>query len=112
MVRKIFQYRITFHLFRKNDLNNYEKSLIYDAINLVSSQSKDLFETTIEEFNKTRIKLSELKKTLSKVDADMEDELILDYSSKKNIILVKSWVIKHSKIDEDIVSRDTASLNA
>lgn len=67
----------------EHDLNNSEKNLIYDAINLVSSQSKDLFETTIEEFNKTRIKLSELNKTLSKVDADMEDELILDYSSKK-----------------------------
>ncbi|EAQ48529.1 DNA sulfur modification protein DndD [Leeuwenhoekiella blandensis] len=67
----------------EHDLNNSEKSLIYDAINLVSSQSKDLFETTIEEFNKTRIKLSELNKTLSKVDADLEDELILDYSSKK-----------------------------
>ena len=67
----------------EHDLNNSEKSLIYDAINLVSSQSKDLFETTIEEFNKTRINLSELNKTLSKVDADMEDELILDYSSKK-----------------------------
>lgn len=67
----------------EHDLNNSEKNLIYDAINLVSSQSKDLFETTIEEFNKTRIKLSELNNTLSKVDADMEDELILDYSSKK-----------------------------
>lgn len=67
----------------EHDLNNSEKSLIYDAINLVSSQSKDLFETTIEEFNKTRIKLTELNKTLSKVDADIEDELILDYSSKK-----------------------------
>lgn len=67
----------------EHDLNNSEKSLIYDAINLVNSQSKDLFETTIEEFNKTRIKLAELNKTLSKVDADLEDELILDYSSKK-----------------------------
>ena len=67
----------------EHDLNNSEKRLIYDAINLVSSQSKDLFETTIEEFNKTRIKLAELNKTLSKVDADLEDELILDYSSKK-----------------------------
>jgi len=67
----------------EHDLNNSEKSLIHDAINLVSYQSKALFETTIEEFNKTRIKLAELNKTLSKVDADMEDELILDYSSKK-----------------------------
>lgn len=67
----------------EHDLNNSEKKLIYDAINLIGSQSKDLFETTIEEFNKTRIKHAELNKTLSKVDADMEDELILDYSSKK-----------------------------
>ncbi len=67
----------------EQDLNNSERSLIYDAINLVNSQSKDLFETTIEEFNKTRITIAELNKALSKVDADLEDELILDYSSKK-----------------------------
>lgn len=67
----------------EHDLNNAEKDLISDAINLVNSQSKDLFETTIEEFNEIRIKLSEFNKTLSKVDADLEDELILDYSSKK-----------------------------
>lgn len=67
----------------EHDLSNTEKNLITDAINLVNSQSKDLFETTIEEFNEVQIKLSELNKTLSKVDADLEDELILDYSSKK-----------------------------
>jgi DNA sulfur modification protein DndD len=68
----------------EHDLNNSEKNLIFDAINLVNSQSKDLFETTIEEFNKIRIELAELNKTLSKVDADLEDELILDYLSKKD----------------------------
>jgi len=67
----------------EHDFNNAEKNLISDAINLVNSQSKDLFEKTIEEFNETRIKLSELNITLNKVDADLEDELILDYSSKK-----------------------------
>ena len=68
----------------EHDLNNAEKSLISDAISLVNSQSKDLFEKTIEEFNEVQIKLSELNKTLSKVDADLEDELILEYSSKKD----------------------------
>jgi DNA sulfur modification protein DndD len=68
----------------EHDLNNAEKNLISDAINLVNSQSKDLFEKTIEEFNEVQIKLSELNKTLSKVDADLEDELILEYSSKKD----------------------------
>jgi DNA sulfur modification protein DndD len=67
----------------EHDLNNSEKSLIYDAINLVSSKSKDLFETTIEEFNKTRIKLVELDKTLSKIDADQEDEFILETIADK-----------------------------
>ncbi|MCB0539575.1 MAG: DNA sulfur modification protein DndD, partial [Bacteroidetes bacterium] len=67
----------------EHDLNNSEKKLIADAINLVNTQSKDLFENTIEEFNEIKVKLSELNKTLSKVDADLEDELILEYSSKK-----------------------------
>jgi len=67
----------------EHDLNNSEKKLITDAINLINTQSKDLFETTIEEFNEIKVKLSELNKTLSKVDADLEDELILEYSSKK-----------------------------
>jgi DNA sulfur modification protein DndD len=67
----------------EHDLNNSEKKLIADAINLVNTQSKDLFETTIEEFNEIKVKLSDLNKTLSKVDADLEDELILEYSSKK-----------------------------
>jgi len=67
----------------EHDLNNTEKNLISDAINLVNSQSKDLFETTIEEFNEVQVKILELNKTLSKIDADLEDELILDYSSKK-----------------------------
>ncbi len=67
----------------EHDLNNSEKKLIADAINLVNTQSKDLFETTIEEFNEIKVKLSDLNKTLSKVDADIEDELILEYSSKK-----------------------------
>jgi DNA sulfur modification protein DndD len=67
----------------EHDLNNSEKKLILDAINLVNIQSKDLFESTIDDFNEIKTKLSDLNKTLSKVDADLEDELILEYSSKK-----------------------------
>ncbi len=67
----------------EHDLNNAEKRLISDALNLINTQSKDLFESTIEEFNEIKVKLSDLNKTLSKVDADLEDELILEYSSKK-----------------------------
>lgn len=67
----------------KHDLNNSEKKLITDALQLVNTQSKDLFEATIKEFNETNIKLTELDNTLRKVDADLEDDLILEYFSKK-----------------------------
>lgn len=67
----------------EHDLSNADKKMIQDAIDLVNTQSKDFFETTIDEFNATKIKLSALTKTLSKVDADMEDDIILEYNSKK-----------------------------
>lgn len=67
----------------EHDLNNSEKKIIEDAINLVNIQSKDLFETTIEEYNSVKIEVNKLSNTLNKIDADLEDELILEYSSKK-----------------------------
>lgn len=67
----------------EHDLNNAEKSLISDAINLVYSQSSDLFQSTIEQFNVIGARKSELIKTLSKVDADLEDEIILEYMAEK-----------------------------
>jgi DNA sulfur modification protein DndD len=67
----------------EHDLNNAEKNLISDAINLVNSQSKDLFDTTTKEFNEVQIKLSELNKILSKVDADQEDDFILETIAEK-----------------------------
>lgn len=67
----------------EHDLSNADKKMIQDAIDLVNTQSKDFFETTIDEFNATKIKLSELNNTLNKVDADLEDDIILEYNSKK-----------------------------
>jgi DNA sulfur modification protein DndD len=65
------------------DLNNAEKKMISDAIILINTQSRDLFEVTIEEFNRVRNELQELNKKINKADADSEDELVLEYSSKK-----------------------------
>lgn len=67
----------------EHDLNNSEKKLIADAISLVNTQSKDLFESTIEEFNELKVKLLDLNKILIQVDADLQDDLILEYLSKK-----------------------------
>jgi DNA sulfur modification protein DndD len=67
----------------EHDLSNADKKMIQDSIDLVNTQSKDFFETTIDEFNATKIKLSALTNTLNKVDADLEDDIILEYNSKK-----------------------------
>ncbi len=94
------------------DLNNAEKDLISKAINLVNSQSKDLFETTIRELNETTNELEKLNKKLYKIDIDLEDDLILEYISKKEITEYKITECnrgigvnnqKIAKLNEDII---------
>lgn len=67
----------------EHDLNNAEKNLISDAIGLVNSQSNDLFQSTIEDFNEINSRKQELTKVLNKVDADLEDDIILEYLAEK-----------------------------
>lgn len=85
--------RLSFELFEsvdsyevlefEHDLNISDKALILDAVDIVNVQSKEMFGDTISEFNRVQLELSELTKTLNKVDADLEDELITEYISKK-----------------------------
>lgn len=69
----------------EHDLNNAEKKLILDTITLINSQSAELFENTIDGFNEINLRKSELLKLLSKIDADLEDDIILEYLSEKEI---------------------------
>ncbi len=85
LVSQLFTNNIEYkELVFEHDLNNSEKKLISDTINLVNTQSKELFESSIEEFNELKIKLTDLNNTLNKLDADLEDDLIIDYISKKD----------------------------
>lgn len=70
----------------EHDLNNLEKSLIQNALTVVNTQSKDLIQTTIDQYQKTKHELQENANTLKKVDADLEDELVLEYVSKKETL--------------------------
>jgi len=67
----------------EHDLNNADKSLIYNAINFVHSQSSDLFQSAIEELNVINLRRSELMKILSQADADLEDDIVLEYFAEK-----------------------------
>lgn len=66
------------------DLNKADTDLIYKASQLIKQQSKELFETTISDFNTIQITLTEAEKQLKILDSDIEDETILETITKKD----------------------------
>lgn len=67
----------------EHDLNNSDRNLIFNTLNEVNTQSSEVFQKTIEEFNQINLKKVELEKTLIKIDEDLEDEIILEYIAEK-----------------------------
>jgi len=66
------------------DLNKADTDLIYKASQLIKQQSKELFETTISDFNTIQLTLTEAEKQLKILDSDLEDETILETITKKD----------------------------
>jgi len=66
------------------DLNNADKELILKSSQILKTQSKELFETTISEFNTHQIEISKKEKQLKIIDSDLEDETILETITKKD----------------------------
>lgn len=66
------------------DLNNADKELIIKTSDLLRQQSKDLFESTISEFNTIQIQINEREKQLKIIDADLQDETVLEIITKKD----------------------------
>lgn len=66
------------------DLNKADTDLINKASQLIKQQSKELFETTISDFNSIQITLTEAEKQLKILDSDLEDETILETITKKD----------------------------
>jgi DNA sulfur modification protein DndD len=66
------------------DLNNADKELIVKTSQLLKQQSKELFETTISDFNAVQVSISDKEKQLKILDSDLEDELVLDTITKKD----------------------------
>jgi len=65
------------------DLTNADKELIYKASDLLKKQSKELFNSTISEFNSLQIQIKEKERLLKIIDSDLEDETVLEIISKK-----------------------------
>ena len=66
------------------DLNNSDKELIIKTSQLLQQQSKELFESTISEFNTVQISITEKQKQIKIIDSDLEDETILEMITLKD----------------------------
>lgn len=99
----------------EHDLNNSEKSLIDNAINAVNIQSKEVFEKTMEEYNATKIELSEVTQTISKIDSDLVDDYIIEKMIEKEkaerLLSEKDQNIGINSANKDKIKRDNVRLN-
>jgi DNA sulfur modification protein DndD len=46
-------------------------------------QTKEVFEQTVTQYEKVRNEISELDKSITKIESDLEDEEIIEYTTKK-----------------------------
>lgn len=68
------------------DLNNADKELIFNASQILKQQTKEIFETTISEFNSIQIAITNKEKQLKMIDSDLEDETVLEVLTQKEDI--------------------------
>lgn len=66
------------------DLNNADKKLIIHTLELLRQQSKELFESTISDFNANQIQISEKERQIRIIDSDLQDETVLEIITKKD----------------------------
>jgi len=66
------------------DMNNADKELIYKASEILRQQSKELFESTVSEFNSIQLQIVEKEKQLKIIDSDLQDETVLEMITKKD----------------------------
>lgn len=71
------------------DLSNSDKELLFNAIDLIKQNTKEQFEQTIENYNSIQNEIQELDKTLRKIDANLQDDLVLEYLIKKDDEVLK-----------------------
>ncbi|NTW31742.1 MAG: DNA sulfur modification protein DndD [Bacteroidetes bacterium] len=97
------------------DLNKADTDLIYKAFQLIKQQSKELFETTISDFNSIRITLTEAEKNIKILDSVLEDETILETITKndeaerkKDKIIAENGALK---IQKEKLESDNNRLN-
>jgi DNA sulfur modification protein DndD len=68
----------------EHDLSKSDKELILETFNHIRKQSKDIFEQTIDNFNRVKNDIFEVEKVIKKIESDLEDEEVIEYTTNKN----------------------------
>ncbi len=68
----------------EHDLNKSDKDLINETFQFIRKQSKDIFEQTIDNFNRVKNEISEIDRLIKKIESDQQDEEVIKYTNNKN----------------------------
>ena len=68
----------------EHDLNKSDTELISETFQHVRKQSKDIFEQTIDNFNRVKNEIAEVNRLIKKIESDQQDEEIIKYTNNKN----------------------------
>jgi DNA sulfur modification protein DndD len=68
----------------EHDLNKSDKDLITETFQYIRKQSKDIFEQTIDNFNRVKNEISEIDRLIKKIESDQQDEEVIKYTNNKN----------------------------
>jgi len=68
----------------EHDLSKSDKELILETFSHIRKQSKDIFEQTIDNFNRVKNDIHEVEKVIKKIESDLEDEEVIEYTTNKN----------------------------
>lgn len=68
----------------EHDLNKSDKDLISETFQYIRKQSKDIFEQTIDNFNRVKNEISEIERLIRKIESDQQDEEVIKYTNNKN----------------------------
>jgi DNA sulfur modification protein DndD len=68
----------------EHDLTKADRDLIIESFDYIRKQTKELFGQTIDSFNRVKNEIIEIDRTIKRIESDLEDEEIIDYTNKKN----------------------------
>jgi len=97
------------------DLSNSDKELIFNTSGLIRQHSKELFETTIKDFNSVLVQIGEKEKQLKIIDSDLQDETVLEMITKRDEVerLLEKFIGENGALDnyKEKMLKDNIRLN-